>query len=83
MPLFLLWKGILAVLLKSNEARYVLGPVTISSDYKQFSRSLDHGIRAAPLLGENRWPLLIRPRKRFAFEENRADADRFARGHRR
>lgn len=73
-PLFLLWKGILSVLVRSPEARYVLGPVTISSDYTRFSRALimafvrrhywDDGLAAH-----------IRPRKRFAFEEKRVDAE--------
>ncbi|MCH1574949.1 MAG: lysophospholipid acyltransferase family protein [Flavobacteriales bacterium] len=79
MPLFLLWKGILAVLLKSNEARYVLGPVTISSDYKQFSRSLIMGF-VRRHFWEEKWAAFIRPRKRFAFEENRADADALLEG---
>jgi hypothetical protein len=60
--------------LKSNEARYVLGPVTISSDYKQFSRSLIMGF-VRRHFWEEKWAAFIRPRKRFAFEENRADAD--------
>ena len=72
MPLFLLWKGILAVLLKSNEARYVIGPVTISSDYSQFSRALIMGFVRRHYWEES-WARFIRPRKRFAFEEKRVD----------
>lgn len=40
MPLFLLWKGILAVLITSPEYRYVIGPVTISGSYKDISKGL-------------------------------------------
>ena len=40
MPLFLLWKGILYFLLKHNEYRYLIGPVSISNNYSQFSRGL-------------------------------------------
>jgi len=40
MPLFLLWKGILYFLLKHNEYRYLIGPVSISNNFSQFSRGL-------------------------------------------
>lgn len=40
MPLFLLWKGILAVLITSPEYRYVIGPVTISGSYQDISKGL-------------------------------------------
>lgn len=39
-PLFCLWKGILTVLLKNKEYRYVIGPVTISSAYSKLSKNL-------------------------------------------
>ena len=74
MPLFLLWKGILTVLLQSPEARYILGPVTISSDYQRFSRSLIMAF-VRRNFWDRQWAEFIRPRKRFAFEERRVDAD--------
>jgi putative hemolysin len=40
MPLFLLWKGILYFLLKHSEYRYLIGPVSISNNFSQFSRGL-------------------------------------------
>jgi putative hemolysin len=40
LPLFLLWKGILYFLLKHAEYRYLIGPVSISNNYSQFSRGL-------------------------------------------
>jgi len=40
MPLFLLWKGILYFLLKHSEYRYLIGPVSISNSFSQFSRGL-------------------------------------------
>ena len=40
LPLFLLWKGILYFLLKHNEYRYLVGPVSISNNFSQFSRGL-------------------------------------------
>ena len=39
-PLFLLWKGIMVFLLRHTEYRYLIGPVSISSDYSKFSKSL-------------------------------------------
>ena len=40
MPLFLLWKGILYFILKHSEYRYLIGPVSISNSFSQFSRGL-------------------------------------------
>ncbi|MFO7933800.1 MAG: lysophospholipid acyltransferase family protein [Bacteroidales bacterium] len=40
LPLFLLWKGILYFLLKHSEYRYLIGPVSISNSFSQFSRGL-------------------------------------------
>lgn len=39
-PLFLLWKGILNLLVKHPEYRYILGPVSISDSYTPLSKSL-------------------------------------------
>ena len=38
--LMLLWKGILQVLLQHEEYRYLLGPVSISNDYSNISKTL-------------------------------------------
>lgn len=40
LPLFLLWKGILVVLITSPEYRYIIGPVTISGNYQEVSKGL-------------------------------------------
>ncbi len=40
LPLFLLWKGLLTVLLKHAEYRYCIGPVSISNEFSDFSKSL-------------------------------------------
>jgi putative hemolysin len=39
MPLFLLWKGILYFLLKNPEYRYLIGPVSISNKFSEFSKN--------------------------------------------
>ncbi|GAB4451065.1 MAG: lysophospholipid acyltransferase family protein [Bacteroidales bacterium] len=40
LPLFLLWKGILYFLLKNDEYRYLIGPVSISNSYSTASKAL-------------------------------------------
>jgi putative hemolysin len=39
-PLFLLWQGILCVLQNFKQIKYIIGPVTISNDYKHISKEL-------------------------------------------
>lgn len=38
LSLFLLWKGILYLLIKNEEYRYLIGPVTISNDFSDLSK---------------------------------------------
>jgi len=40
LPLFLLWKGILYFLLANPQYRYLYGPVSISKDYSEASKSV-------------------------------------------
>lgn len=40
LSLFLLWKGLLSVLLTHVDYRYLIGPVSISNDFSDFSKSL-------------------------------------------
>ena len=40
LPLFLLWKGILLFLLRNQEYRYLIGPISISNEFSKFSKSL-------------------------------------------
>ncbi len=40
MPLFLLWKGLLSVLVMHAEYRYLIGPVSISNEFSSLSKSL-------------------------------------------
>ncbi|MFB6340443.1 lysophospholipid acyltransferase family protein [Saccharicrinis sp. FJH62] len=40
LSLFLLWNGILKFVLKHNTHRYLMGPVSISNDFSQFSKEL-------------------------------------------
>lgn len=40
LPLFMLWQGILSVLISNPGYRYVLGPVSISNQYQELSKQL-------------------------------------------
>jgi putative hemolysin len=40
MSLFLLWKGLLTVLLRNSGYRWLIGPVSISNEFSEFSKSL-------------------------------------------
>lgn len=40
LPLFLLWKGILYMILKNPEYRYLIGPVSISNDYSDLAKEM-------------------------------------------
>ena len=40
LPLFLLWKGILYFLIKNPEYRYLIGPVSISNRFSNFSKGM-------------------------------------------
>jgi putative hemolysin len=40
LPLFLLWKGLLAFLIKNPEYRYMFGPVSISNNFSKLSKNL-------------------------------------------
>ena len=40
LPLFLLWKGILYFLIKNSDYRYLVGPVSISNRFSEFSKSM-------------------------------------------
>jgi len=70
MSLFLLWKGLLTVLLRHAEYRYLIGPVSISNDFSSFSRSL-----IVEFVRNNHYdPVMaryIRPRKKFNLQVDR------------
>jgi len=40
LPLFLLWKGILYFLIKQPDYRYLIGPVSISNQFSEFSKAM-------------------------------------------
>jgi putative hemolysin len=40
LSLFLLWKGLITVLVRNSDYRYLIGPVSISNDFSMFSKAL-------------------------------------------
>lgn len=70
--LFMLWKGILYVLLKNPEYRYLLGPVTISNSYSKLSKSLIIDFIETNYF-HHKYAAMIRPRKKFKVKFGKVD----------
>ena len=74
MSLFLLWKGLLTVLLNHAEYRYLIGPVSISNDFSPLSKSL-----IVEFVRNNHFDAemarFVRPRKEFIMKvDKRVDS---------
>lgn len=89
MPLFLLWKGIVHTTLRYPEHKYLIGGVSISNQFSNFSKSL-----MIEFMKSNYWdPYVaqyVRPKKEFkvklkdadkefVFDETEADLNKFDR----
>ncbi|SIT06570.1 Putative hemolysin [Zobellia uliginosa] len=87
MPLFLLWKGIVHTTLRYPEHKYLIGGVSISNQFSNFSKSL-----MIEFMKSNYWdPYVaqyVRPKKEFkvklkdadkefVFDETQADLNKF------
>ncbi len=87
MPLFLLWKGIVHVTLRYPEHKYLIGGVSISNQFSEFSKSLMIEFMKShyydPYVAQ-----YIRPKKEykvmlkdgdkdFVFDESKADLQKF------
>lgn len=74
MPLFLLWKGIVHTTLRYPEHKYLIGGVSISNQFSNFSKSL-----MIEFMKSNYWdPYVaqyIRPKKAFKVKLNDADKE--------
>lgn len=71
LSLFLLWKGILYFLLKHTEYRYLIGPVSISNEFSDFSKSLIVDFCKKHLYNQE-LAQYIKPKKRFKVKEDRS-----------
>lgn len=74
LPLFLLWKGILKYLMDHPQYRYLIGPVSISNKFSQFSKSL-----IVDYISKNHFDhelaQYVKPRKKFKVDLSKIDAD--------
>ncbi|TFF34957.1 lysophospholipid acyltransferase family protein [Mucilaginibacter psychrotolerans] len=74
LPLFLLWKGILKYLLDNPRYRYLIGPVSISNSFSQFSKSL-----IVDYINRNHFDhelaQYVKPRKKFKVNFENIDTD--------
>lgn len=64
LPLFLLWKGILYFLIKNPEYRYLIGPVSISSHFSNYSKGVIINFMKANYY-DNEFARFITPRNNF------------------
>jgi len=74
LPLFLLWKGILKYLIDNPRYRYLIGPVSISNSFSNFSKSLivDYITRNH---FDHEMAQYVRPRKKFKVDYSSIDAE--------
>ena len=74
LPLFLLWKGILKYLIDHPNYRYLVGPVSISNSFSQFSKSL-----IVDFIYRNHFDTemaqMVKPRKKFKIDYSKIDAE--------
>jgi putative hemolysin len=74
MPLFLLWKGILYFLIKNPEYRYLVGPVSISNRFSNFSKELIIKF-ITEYYYNDKIARYIRPRRKFTVSVHHLDTD--------
>ena len=74
LPLFLLWKGILKYLIDNPRYRYLIGPVSISNSFSNFSKSL-----IVDYINRNHFDhdmaQYVKPRKKFKVDLASIDPD--------
>ncbi len=69
-PLFLLWKGIMVFLIRNQEYRYLIGPVSISNDFSRFSKNLIVGFIKAYFFDEQKAKYIV-PKKNYVVKHDR------------
>jgi putative hemolysin len=74
LPLFLLWKGIIKYLMDNPRYRYLIGPVSISNSFSNFSKSL-----IVDYINRNHFDhemaQFVKPRKKFKVNLESIDTD--------
>jgi putative hemolysin len=74
LPLFLLWKGILYFLIKNPEYRYLIGPVSISSRFSNFSKGVIINFLKTNYY-DNEFARFITPRNTFRVPISKDDTE--------
>jgi len=74
LPLFLLWKGILYYLIKNPQYRYLYGPMSISKDYSNLSKSLIVAFIRRYFFNEQ-LASYLQPRKPFKAKVHKVDLE--------
>lgn len=74
MPLFLLWKGILYFLIKNPEYRYLIGPVSISSRFSNYSKGVIVNFMKANYF-DREFARFITPRNQLKVPVSKDDTD--------
>jgi putative hemolysin len=79
LPLFLLWRGILKYLTDNPQYRYLIGPVSISNSFSNFSKSLivDYITRNH---FDHELARYVKPRKKFKVDFSKIDTDSLLHG---
>jgi putative hemolysin len=72
LPLFLLWKGILAFLLQNPQYRYLFGPVSMSRQFSNVSRSLVVDFLKTHYFNAE-LAVYLKPRKPFKIPKGKVD----------
>ncbi|MDY0201035.1 MAG: GNAT family N-acyltransferase [Tenuifilaceae bacterium] len=74
LPLFLLWKGILYFLIKNPEYRYLIGPVSISNRFSNFSKGVIINFMKSNYY-DHEFARLITPRHTFKVPVSKDDTE--------
>ena len=74
LPLFLLWEGIIQMLSNFKEAKYIIGPVSMSNDYQALSKELVIEF-IQKNFGDEEMSKLVRPRTKIRNAVKKVDKE--------
>ncbi len=74
LPLFLLWEGIIQLLSNFSEAKYIIGPVSMSNDYQTLSKELVIDF-IQKNFGDNELSKWVKPRTKIKTAINKVDKE--------
>ncbi len=74
LPLFILWRGILYFIIKNPEYQYIIGPVSISNDFSQVSKSFLAAFIKRYYFDE-KLAALVKPKMEFAVDFKNTDSE--------